>query len=100
MQLREEDFIKGAIDASAVGVLGERFSRLVLLARTNALGLRRLRPSMLTKRKLDENAQLMAALVVDVTPALYWEDATGPLKMSLEAAVFTTALDFRGAIDA
>ncbi|MEM5387269.1 thiol:disulfide interchange protein DsbG [Paraburkholderia phymatum] len=38
-----------------------------------------------TKRKLDENGQLMAALGADATPALYWEDAHGLLQTSLGA---------------
>lgn len=39
-----------------------------------------------TKQKLDDNAQLMAALGVEATPALYWEDAGGLLKTSLGAS--------------
>lgn len=39
-----------------------------------------------TKQKLDGNAQLMAALGVEATPALYWEDADGLLKTSLGAS--------------
>lgn len=39
-----------------------------------------------TRQKLDDNAQLMAALGVEATPALYWEDVGGLLKTSLGAS--------------
>lgn len=36
-----------------------------------------------TKRKLDENMQLMSSLGVEATPAVYWKDASGLLQSSL-----------------